>query len=54
MLRLFSALAVVGDTYPEIKALLDAEKAASAQPIPVGICEIADAPEALGADVVGA
>ncbi len=36
----------LGDTYPEIKAQLDAEKAAAAQPIPVGICEVADAVEA--------
>jgi YHS domain-containing protein len=32
----------LGDTYPEIKAQLDAEKAAAAQPVPLGICEVAE------------
>lgn len=35
----------LGDTYPEIKAQLDAERAAAnAGPVDPGICEIADAP----------
>ncbi len=34
----------LGDTYPEIKATLDAERAAAAQPpVDPGICEVADA-----------
>jgi YHS domain-containing protein len=32
----------LGDTYPEIKAQLDAEKAAASRPVPVGICEVAE------------
>ena len=38
----------LGDTYPEIKAQLDAEKAAANQPIPEGICEVAEAEMAGG------
>ena len=35
----------LGDTYPEIKAQLDAERAAAnAGPVDPGMCEIADAP----------
>jgi hypothetical protein len=38
----------LGDTYPEIKAQLDAERLAAAQPpVGVGICEVADAVPAL-------
>jgi len=34
----------LGDAYPEIKATLDAERAAAAQPpVDPGICEVADA-----------
>ena len=34
----------LGDTYPEIKAALDAERAAAAQPpVGAGICEVAEA-----------
>jgi hypothetical protein len=34
----------LGDAYPEIKAQLDAERAAGArQPVGPGICEVADA-----------
>lgn len=34
----------LSDTYPEIKAALDAERAAAAQaPVGAGICEVADA-----------
>ncbi len=36
----------LSDAYPEIKARLDAEQAAKAQPVPEGICEIAEAGEA--------
>ncbi len=38
----------LGDTYPEIKAQLDAEKAAANQPVPQGICEVAEAEMAGG------
>lgn len=39
-----SCACCLGDTYPEIKATLDAERAAAAQPpIDPGICEVADA-----------
>jgi len=50
----------LGDTYPEIKAQLDAERAAAAQPpVDPGICEVAEAaapseslvPSAAGAPV---
>lgn len=35
----------LGDTYPEIKAVLDAERAAAAQPaVGPGLCETLDAP----------
>jgi YHS domain-containing protein len=34
----------LGDTYPEIKAALDAERAAAAQPpVEPGVCEVAEA-----------
>lgn len=40
----------LGDTYPEIKAQLDAERAAAnAGPVDPGICEVADAPTAVTA-----
>lgn len=40
----------LGDTYPEIKAQLDAEReATNAGPVDPGICEIADAPTAVTA-----
>jgi YHS domain-containing protein len=39
-----SCACCLGDTYPEIKATLDAERAAAAQPpVDPGICEVADA-----------
>ena len=41
----------LGDTYPEIKAALDAERAAAAQPpVDPGICEVAEAADAAAAD----
>jgi len=40
----------LGDTYPEIKAALDAERAAAAQPpVDPGICEVAEAADATDA-----
>jgi hypothetical protein len=34
----------LGDAYPEVKAQLDAERAAAdASPVPAGICEVAEA-----------
>jgi len=36
----------LSDAYPEIKAALDAEKAAASLPIPEGICEVAEAADA--------
>lgn len=37
----------LSDTYPEVKAALDAERAAATQPAAgPGICEVAEAPEA--------
>jgi hypothetical protein len=40
-----SCACCLGDAYPEIKAQLDAERAArTGQGAPVGICEEADAP----------
>ncbi len=39
-----SCACCLGDTYPEIKATLDAERAAAAQPpVDPGICEVVDA-----------
>lgn len=36
----------LSDAYPDIKAALDAERAAKAQPdVDTGICEVADAPQ---------
>ena len=40
----------LSDAYPEIKARLDAEKVAAAQPTPEGVCEIADSAD-VAADV---
>ena len=38
----------LSDAYPEIKAALDAERAAQAQPaVDLGICEVAEAQEAV-------
>jgi Cu+-exporting ATPase len=40
----------LGDTYPEIKAALDAERAAAAQPpVDPGICEVAEAADVAAA-----
>ena len=40
----------LGDTYPEIKAQLDAERAAAKQPpVDPGICEVAEADAAVTA-----
>ena len=42
----------LSDAYPDVKAALDAERAASAQPIAdAGICEVAEAAEAEKANV---
>jgi Cu+-exporting ATPase len=42
----------LGDTYPEIKAALDAERAAAAMPpVDPGICEVAEAADAAPAPV---
>lgn len=42
----------LSDAYPDVKATLDAERAASAQPIAdAGICEVAEAAEAEKANV---
>ncbi|HEY3546077.1 MAG TPA: YHS domain-containing protein [Propionicimonas sp.] len=44
----------LSDTYPEIKAQLDAERAAAAlPPVDLGICEVAEAAEAAAAAVPG-
>lgn len=42
----------LSDAYPDVKAALDAERAASAQPLAdAGICEVAEAAEAENANV---
>jgi YHS domain-containing protein len=45
----------LSDAYPDIKAALDAERAAKAEPpVEAGICEVAEAQEAGEAQVVAA
>lgn len=50
MRRWYEACACcLSDAYPEIKAALDAERAARAEPpVPAGICEVAETAEGVG------